>query len=115
MAFIIKFFNIKPQALEIKDAIPDNSEYYLSTDVVCLNHFSDDKILFVYKAGSKPIAFSEKTCGNIKKEHEVHDEVKVVSRRWGNGVESLINISVTVIQEKIGARNTYKTITWVKE
>ncbi len=115
MAFIIKSFKINPQALEIKDATPDNIEYCLTTDVVCLNHFSNDKILFIYKAGSKPIAFSEKACGNFKKEHEVHDEVKVTSKRWGGGVESLINISVTVIQEKIGAKNTFKTMTWVKE
>lgn len=115
MSFIIKSFNIKPQALDIKEAIPDNSKFCFSTDVVCLSHFTNDKILFIYKAGNKAVAFSEKTCTNIKKEHEVHDEVEVTSRRWGSGVESLINISVTVSQEKIGSRNTLKTITWVKE
>ena len=115
MSFVIKSFKIKPQALEIKDAVPDNSEFCLTTDLVCLSHFKNDKILFVYKAGSKSIAFSEKLCGEAAKEHEVIDEVKVISRRWGNSVESLINISVTCIQEKIGAKNTFKTMTWVKE
>ncbi len=114
MAFIIKSFNIEPQALEVKNAVPDNSEYRLTTDVICLSHFANDKIIFVYKAGSKAIAFSEKICGSLNKEHEVHDEVKVFSRRWGNGVESLINISVTVSQEKIGGKNTFRTMTWVK-
>ena len=114
MSFIIKSFNITPQALEIKDAVPDNSEFCLTTDVVCLSHFTNDKISFTYKAGSRTIAFSEKCCEDLRKEHEVCDEVKVISRGWGNGVEALINISVTVAQEKIGSRSTYKTITWVK-
>ena len=115
MAFIIKSFNIKPQALDIKEAIPDNSEFCLTTDVVCLSHFTNDKIRFVYKAGGKAIALSEKICGSLNKEHEVLDEVKVKSKRWGNGVESLIDISVTVAQKKIGTKITFKTVTWVKE
>ena len=115
MSFIIKSFIIKPQALDIKNAIPDKSEFCITTDIVCLSHFTNDKILFTYKAGNKSIAFSEKSCGDLNKEHEVRDEVNVISRQWGNGVESLINISVTVAQEKIGSKNTFKTITWVKE
>lgn len=114
MSFIIKSLEIKPQALDIKEAVPDNSEFSITTDIVCLSHFTNDKILFTYKAGGKLIALSEKGCGSISKEHEVRDEVKVISRRWGNGVESLINISVTVAQEKIGAKSTFKTLTWVK-
>ncbi len=114
MSFIIKSFKVTPQALDIKDAIPDHSEFCLTTEVVCLNHFSDDRFRFLYKAGSKPVAITEKVCGNFGREHEVHDEIKVVSGRWGNGVESLINISVTVTQEKVGQKNTFKTVTWVK-
>ena len=114
MSFIIKSFKVDPQALEINNAIPDNSEYCMTTEVVCLSHFTDDKISFVYRAGSRQVAISEKRCGDINKEHEVHDEVKVFSRRWGNGVESLINISVTVSQKKIGSKSTLKTVTWVK-
>ncbi len=115
MSFFIKSFKITPQALDIKNANPDHIEYCMGTDVVCLTHFGNDKFKFIYKVGSRTVASTEKKCGLLDRAHEIHDEIKVISNRWGNGVESLVNISVSVTQESIGSKNTFRTVTWVKE
>ncbi len=114
MSFYIKSFKLIPQAFEKKDAIPNNTTFTISTDIICRKHMQHDKYSFKYFAGQKLIAESLKDCSFADENHNINDTIKISSKNWGMGHRIKIPIAVSVTQESSGAVLNNETTTWVE-
>ncbi len=114
MSFFIKSFRLKPQASNKNEALPNNTTFTVSTDIVCRKHFPHDKYIFKYFAGEKLIAESLKDCSFADENHSINDSITVASHNWGKGKKIKIHVSVLVIQESSGASLNNETTTWVR-
>ena len=115
MSFYIRSFRLMPQALEKKEAVPNNTTFTLATDIVCRKHSNHDKYIFKYYAGEKLIAESLKDCSYADENHTINDSIDITSDNWGNGKKIKIPITVLVIQESSGATLNNETTTWVEQ
>lgn len=114
MAFYIKSFKVTPQALEMKNAIPNGTPFSIETGIVCRKNTFQDKYYFKYSVNGKVIAESSNTCNQADEDNIIKNTVKINSDKWGFGSKSNVEVKVSVVQDSSGAELDHSALTWVE-